>query len=463
MKKLSKKALVFILIGLILVGMNFIPVKGDLTPAGRNTIGIVIVMLICFISGVLPLGVVSISLMMLMYLTGACDFNTAISGFAAGPVLFMLCAAAMSDAVSASPLSNRILHFMLSRFGKSVKSILLALMFATAFISAFISNVPTCAMFVTIGLSMLKLYDDENERNQTGKAFMIAIPVSAMIGGIMTPVGSSPNLVAIETLKNITGYNITFVEWCCYGTPIALVLIPIAWFVISKVFPPYELDKDKFKAFIESTKVAHAPDKKEIELIVIFLGMIILWIASSWIKSINLFAVAIVGVMIMFMPGIELLDWKKFTQTTSWDAFFVVPFVISLGTAIGKNNISTIIVDSVFSAGVNLPVNALVFALCIFIMLMMLILPNGGAAITVMAAPVTAMALQFDINPVILITAMCFCATNCYLLPIESVPLIAYSQGYFKMGEMPKATGVVLLVLALLITFWNPLISGILG
>lgn len=464
MKKMSKKAISFILMAIILIGMYFVPVGGELTVAGRNTIGIILVMLICFISGVLPMGVVAISIMMLLYLTGATsDFSMAISGFATGPVLFMFCANAMSDAVENSPLSRRIVYAMLKVAGKNVKSILLALMYVTAIISAFISNVPTCAMFVTIALSMLKLYDNEEEKKITAKSFMIATPVAAMIGGIMTPVGSSPNLVAIEILKNITGYQITFIEWCAYGTPIALVLVFIAWFIISRVFKPVELSAEKYEIFIESNKVETKPDAKEIKLIIILAAMIILWVLSSWIKAINLYVVAIVGTMLMFMPKIEILEWDTFTKNMNWGAFFIVPMVISLGNVINANNLSSIVVNAVFSSGVNLPTPVLLFVISLFVMVMLVFIPNGGAAITVLSAPMVTIALSLGINPVMLICAMCFCSTNCYLLPVEAVPLIAYSQGYFKMGEMPKATWMVLLALALLISVWMPVISGILG
>ena len=153
-KKISKRAIAFIIMAVILIGMYFIPVSGDLTVAGRNTIGVILVMLVCFISGALPLGVAAICLMMLLFLTGAApSFNMAISGLATGPVLFMFCAGAMSKAVSDSPLSKRIVYAMLNLAGNNVNKILLAQMYVTAIFSAFISNVPTCAMFVTISLS----------------------------------------------------------------------------------------------------------------------------------------------------------------------------------------------------------------------------------------------------------------------------------------------------------------------
>ena len=233
---------------------------------------------------------------------------------AAPPVMFILASFGMSAAVSNSPISRRILYFMMRIFGKSIRTTLLGLMFATAIVSAFISNVPVTAMFVTIGLSFLQLYTNETERNQTGRTYMIAIPVAAMIGGIMTPVGSSPNLVAITTLKSMTGYSISFAEWASYGVPIGLILIPTAWMIITKVFPPVEMEQKLFENFKESTRVTKKAGRQEVKVILIMGTMIVLWILSSWISTINLYAVAVLGVAVMFLPGIRILDWEDFKK-----------------------------------------------------------------------------------------------------------------------------------------------------
>lgn len=460
---MTKKRWIGLILALvILVGMYFIPVPDGLTVAGRNTLGITLAMLICFVTGALPLGLTALIFLVLFYLLGAAEsLRVSLSGLAEGPAMFILASFGMSEAVSGCALSNRILSFMLRHFGKSIRSTLLALMFAVAFVSAFISNVPTTAMFITVGLAFLKLYDNDEDRKKTGRAYMIAIPVAAMIGGIMTPVGSSPNLVAISALEK-AGYSISFVEWCCYGVPVALLLVPTAWFVITRVFPPVELNKEKFAAFVQSTRVSHKPDAKEWKVILILLVMIGLWVASSWVKSINMFVVAILGVAVMFLPGIDVLDWKSFMGKMNWDVFLVTGAVVSLGTVINANGISDWFVATVFPAGLTLQPFAMVFVVAIFVYLMLLVVPISGALIMVLAGPLITVATGAGMSPVILIVTLCFCATNCYLLPIDTVPLLGYSTGYFSMSDMPKATWMILLALAILLSAWAPLVFAIL-
>ncbi|MCI8592799.1 MAG: DASS family sodium-coupled anion symporter [Lachnospiraceae bacterium] len=446
---------------LILVAMFFIPVPEGLTEAGIRTLSCTLALLVCLSTGALPLGLTSLIFMMLYYVLGAAtSLPAAVSGMATPPVFFILASFGMSAAVSESPISRRILYFMLKVFGKSLKSTLLGLMFATAVVSAFISNVPVTAMFVTIGLAFLKLYKDEESRKQTGRTMMIAIPVAAMIGGIMTPVGSSPNLVAISTLKSMADYDISFVEWAAYGVPIALILIPLAWLIITRVFPPVELERERFRKFVEDSRVTEKVDRQEAKVICIMGTMIVLWILSSWIPVINLYVVAVLGVAVMFLPGVQVLDWENFKKNTNWDVVFVTASVISLGNIISETGLSTWVVNTVFPADLSLPAYAMVCITAVFVILMLLVVPISGALIQILAGPLIVVAANCGIAPVVLIVTLCFCATNCYLLPIDTVPLLAYSTGYFQMTDMPKATAPILLALALLCTLWNPLLCG---
>lgn len=460
----AKKKYGLLIAVLILIAMFFVPTPEGLTTAGIRTLGCTLSMLILLSTGALPLGLTSLLFLMLYYVLGAASsLGVAISGLATPPVLFILASFGMSAAVSNSPISRRILYFMLHLFGKSIRTTLLGLMFATAVVSAFISNVPVTAMFVTIGLAFLKLYDSEEDRKKTGRSYMIAIPVAAMIGGIMTPVGSSPNLVAITTLQNTAGYSISFVEWAAYGVPIGLILIPLAWFIITKVFPPVEMEREVFEKFVASTKVEEKVGKQEGKVIAIMGAMVILWVLSSWIPQISLYVVAVIGVCLMFLPGIDVLNWEDFKKETNWDVVFVTASVISLGNIINENGLSTWIVNTVFPANMALPAFALVFITAIFVILMLLVIPISGALIQVLAGPLIVVAAANGVAPVILIITLCFCATNCYLLPIDTVPLLAYSTGYFQMTDMPKATAPILLVLAGLCALWCPILCSILS
>ncbi|MDR0877522.1 MAG: anion permease, partial [Treponema sp.] len=202
----------------ILIAMFFIPPSENLPVSGIHTIGMVFAFLVVLITEALPMMLTCLIFLGLMPLIGVSpSFSSALSGFSNQVIFFILASFGIAAAFTTIPLSKRLLVALLRRFGKSVKSMLFALMACAALISAVVSNVPTCAIFMAIALSFLELYDDPDEKKRAGRAFMIAIPVASMIGGMMTPAGSSINLLAISLLEQHTGITITFVQWMAAG------------------------------------------------------------------------------------------------------------------------------------------------------------------------------------------------------------------------------------------------------
>ncbi len=68
---------------------------------------------------------------------------------------------------------------------------------------------------------------------------MLSIAYAANIGGIATVIGTAPNLFVASFLKDAIDtpfqQDIGFLQWAKIGTPIALILLPIAWWLVAKV------------------------------------------------------------------------------------------------------------------------------------------------------------------------------------------------------------------------------------
>ena len=83
-----------------------------------------------------------------------------------------------------------------------------------ASISAFISNTTTAAMLLPIGLGMMGalggMVSDQSDtdrdvsRLRFGTALMLMISYAAGVGGLLTPIGSPPNLIGIAFIEQAT-------------------------------------------------------------------------------------------------------------------------------------------------------------------------------------------------------------------------------------------------------------------
>ena len=100
-----------------------------------------------------------------------------------------------------------------------------------------------------------------------------------------------------------------------------------------RIYHPTQVAKEQIITFIDQMNIPVKMGSKEKKVIVITVTMLVLWIASSWIRSISVMVVAMLGCCVMFMPGIEVLNVDAFVKEDRWDAFFMVGAVISMAQA----------------------------------------------------------------------------------------------------------------------------------
>lgn len=451
----------------VLIAMLFIPEGAGLSTAGIRTLGVTIALLLLLITEVFPPGVSCLFIVGLMPLVGVQpNFAAAISGFDHPIMLFTLASFGIAAAFTAVPLSKRILVNLLKKFGKNVKLSILAIMICAALVSSMISNIPTTAIFMAIGLSFLELYNDMPEaKKKTGRAIMIAVPLGGMIGGMMTPAGSSINLLALGYLESLTNgeFTVTFVQWMAVGIPLSIVMIPLAWFLVCKVYKPVELPHEQIQDFVNNIDIPKKMEKKEKWVLFVILVMLILMILSSWVKTLEVYTIALLGCAIFIAPKIGVLSWDKFCSEVTWVVIIITGTVLSIGDAINANGVSTWLVETFYPQGLQLGEYGIIAlcAICTFVMLA--IIPVAPAVVAVLAGPMVTIAMNTGYSPAFLVLTIGLCAANCYLFPLDNVPLLTYGTGYYKMTDMCKSTLFLQIAMVILSAIWIPIAAGLVG
>lgn len=447
----------------ILIGMFFVPEAAGLTGTGIRALGIMIALIVLLVTETFPIGVSCILGIALLVLFGVSPtVGAALSGYTSHVLFFVLVSFGISQAIVKVPLSRRLLRFLIHLFGYESKRILLAIMLCAGLVSSIMSNVATTAVFITIVEGILGAYDNGADRKKSGKAFMIGLPIAGMVGGIMTPAGSPINLLALDFLAQ-AGIQITFVQWMVIGIPIGIVGLLLSWFIISRVFCPAPLGAGRMATYLESLNIPKHFDAQERYVFILISGIFVLWVLSSWIPVLNITIVGIVGFTLLFLPGFSILTWGEFCSEVSWAAFFLIGTMMSMGNALTQSGVSDWLVGTVFPSSMAMPtpIILLVFSLIFFALL--LPIPLGPVLISMLGGPLTALAISWGISPALLILALAICASCCFILPLDTVPLLTYVKGYYKMQEMPRASLPIQLSIAVCIALWVPIAIGILG
>lgn len=460
---MSKKQIAgLILTVLVIIAAFFIPAGGLLTTAGVRTIALLVALLILLISDALPVMLSCMVIIALMPIIGVTpNFSDALSGFSNQTVFFVLASFGIASAFKNTPLSRRILAAIINRFGKSAESVLFAIMFCGGLISSLISNLPTCAIFMTIGLSFLDTYENEADKKRSGRVFMIGIPAAVMAGGVMTPAGCSLNLLAINFLEQYTGRTIGFVQWMCAGVPLGIIMIPIIWFFVIKIHKPAPITKEMVSELIKKLDVPEKLTAVEIKVLIITAVMLILWILSSWVSAINVMVVALVGCCIFCLPFTKILDFKTYVSEISWTSYFLMATVLSLGGAMVSNGVSQWI--STLMPTLSLPVPITIFITTAICFAVLIIIPVSPSMVTIMASPLIAFAAAAGLAPEIIMLVCGICACDCFLLPLDTVPLLTYGTGYYSITDMVKSSLPAVLILCLLMSLWLPIVGKVFG
>jgi len=447
---------------LILVVMNFIPETELLTTAAIKTIFMLVAFLVMLITAPFRIIHICFFFLGLMPVLGvAPTFGAAVSGVSNPVIFFVIASFGIAAVFTTLPLSKRILVYILRKFGKNVKLMLLAMMSTTALISGFVSSVPTCAVFMAIALSFLELYDSPEDKRRTGKTFMIAIPVATMIGAIMTPIGSTINLLALNELEAQTGMTIPFVQWMAVGVPIAIVTLPIAWFFILKIHKPVEISRGMVKNFIENLDIPKKVSKAEISALVIVGIMLALWVASSWVRSINIMVVALLGASALCIPQIKTLKFDTFFNSIGWDSVFLIATVISLGNLMVSNGVSNWIVSILPVINVSTPILVAFAAVLVFAML--IVIPVAPSLIVIMGPPLIALAVGTGTSPAVMMLVAAICGCCCFLLPLDTVPLLTYSKGYYSIRDMFVSSLPIQIFLVIVMSIWLSIVAPLFG
>jgi sodium-dependent dicarboxylate transporter 2/3/5 len=247
------------------------------------------------------------------------------------------------------------------------------------------------------------------------------------------------------------------------GVPMALVLTPLAWWVLARWFPPERAaigDAGAQRAELAALGPLRPAERK---LIVILGVMLALWIASTKWPQLDVAAVGLGGAIAMFLPGIGLLEWKQVERGTGWDTLLMIAGVTSIGSASVETGLAKWIVDGSMGGIAGWTPMWTVAAISAFTVVVHLVLPIGPVVNAVLIPPIALLAVETGQSPVLYALPVAFTASCAFLLPLDPVPLLTYTKGYYRMTDM-LAPGTVLsaawvVVMTLLMLVVAPLVG----
>jgi sodium-dependent dicarboxylate transporter 2/3/5 len=444
-------------------GLLLLPPPGGLPPAGWRALAIFATCLLLWVTEAIPVAVTALLAVVLQPVFGVATPGAAFTAFMSPVFFFVLAMFVLARAFVTTGLATRFAYWLLAKSHGATRRVLVLTMIGTGLASTVISDVPVTAVFMAIALGIIRRLGLVPGASNFARGLMMGIPIAALIGGVGTPAGASTNVLGLFLLERHAQVRVTFVEWAAIGLPMVAVLVPFAAWVLLRTYPPEipVVEGVDFRAELAALGRLTAAERR---LLAIGAAMLTAWIASSWYPAFDTAVVAVLGAVVMFLPGMRLFSsWKDVEQSTAWDALLVIGGVTSLGAASAASDLAAWIVQASVGGLGAWPATAVIGAVSLFIVLIHLLVPVNPAIVAAMVPPVTALAAATGQAPALYAVPVIFTASCSFLLPLDAVPLVTYGHGYYRMFDMLRPGAVISLAWEVVMTALMAAIGPLFG
>lgn len=358
-------------------------------------------------------------------------YKTIMSVFADPTIELFIGGFVLAIGLTKTHLDMFIAKMLLKPFGTKSENVLMGFILVTATLSAFVSNTATAAMMVAFLAPVLKSLPADGKGRI---ALAMAIPIGANIGGIATPIGTPPNLIALGYLQEQLGVSISFGEWMGKMIPFVAALLLLGWVVLRIMFPfkqkRIELDiQGELKKGKDSYIVA-----------ITFFITVFLWCFADVLDlGLNSYIIALIPVAAFIVGGIFN---RRDLEQINWGVLWMVAGGFALGVALNYTRLSNHLIESIpFGSWPFLIVT--IVAMCVCFGFSNLISHSATAALLVPVIGVIAGAMHTATGnsdiPIQMLVAVAIASSVSMILPISTPPnAIAHSTGYIEQKDMAK-------------------------
>jgi solute carrier family 13 (sodium-dependent dicarboxylate transporter), member 2/3/5 len=468
---------------------------GGLSDAARACGGVATLMAVWWMTEALPLEATALLPLVLLPLTGIYESGSAFKRAAApyaDPAIFLFLGGFMiALAIEKWGLHRRMALLTLLAVGASPSRLVGGFLLATALISMWISNTATAVMMLPIGMAVVHLLRDQlsSDGSATSAAaptdaanlatsILLGIAYAASLGGFATLVGTPPNIYFAGYMRE-QKLPIDFGRWMLFATPLSLLYLLIAWWLLTRWLFPVRLKKipgGRELIHDEYRKLGRM-SRGEWTVLTVFLVTAALWMFRgalvNWhwlttrlplIKAVDDSLVAMAGAIALFLIPVDparhefALDWKTAVKLP-WGVLLLFGGGLSLAAALTESGLADWIGRQAGMIG-GLPTYwkiVLIVALIVFTGE----LTSNVAAVVALLPILFKVAQGLNLDPLLLCVPAVVAASCGFMLPVATPPnAIIFGSGHIKLSQMVRAGFVLDLVAVILIPIFTYLVGA---
>jgi sodium-dependent dicarboxylate transporter 2/3/5 len=427
-----------------------------LNPSAWGTAALMVLMATWWATEAIPIPATSLLPLVVLPLIEAGTPKQVGADYAHYIVLLLLGGFIIAMGIERWDLHKRIALNVIARVGAAPRSLIFGFMLATAMLSMWISNSATTLMMMPIALSAAHALGDRS--GKFAAALLLGICYAASIGGVATPIGTPTNLIAINWLQVEMGASIGFPQWMAFGVPAAAVMIPVAWWAVTRGLPQLDGGHAVVQRVREQLGKLGRMTQPETRAALVFGVVALLWVSRLWtvdlidaygwnvLKSFNGaevdMMIAIAGGAMMFIvpagggESRALLSWEE-AERLPWGVLVLFGGGIALGNAVSRTGLSEWLGEHLSAMSSFPPI--LFIAVVVALVIFLTELTSNVATMTTLAPILGALAVAVGMAPESLLGPAAVAASCAFMLPVATAPnAIVYSTALVPIQTMMR-------------------------
>lgn len=395
---------------------------------------------VMFVTEKIPLAVTSMIVCIGLVITGVLNVNDAFSGFINSNVILFVAMFIVGGALFETGMANEI-GSLVTKFAKSERGLIVAIMVIVGVMSGFLSNTGTAAVLIPVVIGIAAKSGYKRSR------LLMPLVFAAAMGGNLSLIGAPGNMIAQSALEPL-GLSFGFFEYAVVGLPILIAGILFYATIGFRILPNHDTEEDD-SIFDETQDFGSVPKWKKVLSLVILNATLMGMIFEEQI-GVKLCITGCVGALLLILTGV--ISEKDALKSIDLKTIFLFGGTLSLAKALEVTGAGELIADKVIGALGDHP-SPVFFTLVVFLLCCVMTNFMSNTATTALMAPIClSIAQGMGADPRAVLMACVIGGSCAYVTPIGMpANTMVVGAGNYKFIDYAKS-GLPLIVIATVIS-----------
>ncbi|WP_366924018.1 anion permease [Metallumcola ferriviriculae] len=398
----------------------------------------------------IPPAITSMIVIVMSPLLGILDFKAVAGGLGNEVIWLIIAMLMMGTAMEEHSVDKRIAYNILIAARGSVRKTVVLFIVTSFVLTFFIPNaMGRVSVLLPIAIGLVKCID--SRYGNVHKLIMLTITFVPYITTISLITSAGGSIYAAGLFNSLLGFEWNYFGWMLLMLPIVFATLILFGITLVRMFPPeISIINGNLGYFYEERRKLGFISFSEIKLLVLYLMLFILWVTKG-ITHMSIAMSAVLVSILLFLPGINILEWKSTVKKIDWG----IPFIFAAGFAIANTLERGGVIQWIFYGKryvETLPVSGLVLVTMLGFILIRIGFTNYTAMVAAFLPVAFKLAEGASYNPIWFGMVCTIASSIGYLLPSQTVGgMTVFALGFYDMKDF-FVTGFILTIIIMVVT-----------